>query len=389
MITITTAEQLKNIAEFTAEYELGADIDLAGIDWIPLGATATQSSTSVTAFTGTFNGNGHAIKNLTISRSTSDKYNFVGLFGRMGGTVQNLVIKDASITVKGANPCIGILAGYSYSNTPNITNVSVSGTITVDHDYLSTEYAFRGVGGFVGSVYSSTRAKFTDCISNVNINISGDSSRSLYVGGFIGYGNGVTLTRCFAFGNITVTNTADTSLIIGGMQSLCYNTTHNNCACAVNIIGATEGTVSQCCKYLTSTSSFTSNNSRRVWANASVSWESYSSSSDVSFTETDMETIIGADNLSKYNTDNLDFANGKYLKLVIDTETAQSGHDITISGVTYHGVKSVVYNGAEIFTLVVNGITYEFGGGDGNYLTDTNGYVLQDCDGNYLEFTEV
>ena len=94
MTTVTTAEGLRAMAEDMAgEYELGCDIDLSGVSWIPLGTSASQSTSSPALFTGTLNGNGHAIKNLTITRDTTDNYNFVGLFGRLGAcTTQNLVI---------------------------------------------------------------------------------------------------------------------------------------------------------------------------------------------------------------------------------------------------------------------------------------------------------
>ena len=363
MITITTVEGLQAIADDMAgEYELGCDIDLNGVIWTPLGTSATQSTNSPTLFTGTLNGNGHAIKNLTINRSTTDTYNFVGLFGRIGTcTIQNLVISNASITVTGYNPCVGILAGHSYDATVVVSNVSTQGTITVNHKYTSREYAYRGVGGMVGSAhsYGEYYCTFTDCISNVNIEISG-CDRKCYVSGFMGYGYRSNLTRCFAFGNITVTNTVDTYLSVSGMQAYCVYTTHTNCACAVNIIGASSDTVSECCKYLTSTSSFTNSSSRRYWQGSTISWESYASDSDVSFVESDLSAFIGEDNLSKYNITDLDFANGNYLKLAIDNETSEVGYDITIGGVTYEGVKHVIYNGSNVSKLVLNGTTYEF-----------------------------
>ena len=359
MTTITTADGLRAIAEDMAgDYELGCDIDLS---WIPLGTSSSQSTSSPTLFTGTLNGNGHAIKNLTINRDTTDNYNFVGLFGRLGAcTIQNLVIKDAIVTVSGRNPCVGILAGHVYDAAAVVSNVSTKGDITVNHKYASTEYAYRGVGGMVGSIHSySDYSTFTDCISNVSIKISG-CDRTCYVSGFMGYGYRCRLTRCYAFGDITVTNTVDTYLRVSGMQAYCYSTTHTNCACAVNIIGASSETVSECCKYLTSTSSFTNNSSRRYWQGSTISWESYSSDSDVSFVESDLSTLIGEDNLSKYNMTDLDFSNGKYLKLAIDVEESETSYDITIKGVTYNGVKHVIYNGSNVSKLVLNGTTYEF-----------------------------
>lgn len=50
------------------------DISLSGIDWKPIGDASDQ-------FTGTFDGNGFTISNLTINNNTLE---YVGLFGYVG-----------------------------------------------------------------------------------------------------------------------------------------------------------------------------------------------------------------------------------------------------------------------------------------------------------------
>ena len=58
MTTITTADGLRAIAEDMAgKYELGCDIDLNSVSWIPLGTSASRSTSSPTLFTSTLNGN--------------------------------------------------------------------------------------------------------------------------------------------------------------------------------------------------------------------------------------------------------------------------------------------------------------------------------------------
>ena len=77
VIEIATAEELAAVNEdLTADYVLTADIDLRGEEWTPLGAFAPSGETEeeqetpdpAVAFTGTFDGNGHTISNLTISQ---------------------------------------------------------------------------------------------------------------------------------------------------------------------------------------------------------------------------------------------------------------------------------------------------------------------------------
>lgn len=61
-----------------------------------------------------------------------------------------------------------------------------------------------------------------------------------------------------------------------------------------------------------------------------------------------------------------------------------------INSFTYHGKKINNINGKPIRYVHYSGNTYEmvYLDANGNYLTDVNGYVLQDSGGNYLEFTQ-
>ena len=75
-------------------YELTADIALSS-DWEPVG-------TSSIPFTGTFEGNGYTISNLSISSTAAD----VGFFGVVGGTnakIRNVAIVASSAGIHGSN----------------------------------------------------------------------------------------------------------------------------------------------------------------------------------------------------------------------------------------------------------------------------------------------
>ena len=72
---ITTRAELAAIAnDLAGAYELGCDIDLAGEPWTPIGNNFRR-------FTGSLDGCGHVISNLTV---TADSSNYVGLFGYLG-----------------------------------------------------------------------------------------------------------------------------------------------------------------------------------------------------------------------------------------------------------------------------------------------------------------
>lgn len=354
---ITTLAELQAVANNMAgDYELGADIDLSGVGWIPLGASADQSE-SPTKFTGTFDGKGYKISNLTITTNTRNENNEVGLFAELGNcTISNLVISNAVITNEGYNPHVGILAGRAYYTQPTITNVSVQGELWVTH-INESERGNPSVAGLVGCLYGSNTVSVTDCIATVEMHLYG-CDRTLSVAGFIGYGNQLKLTRCFAFGSITVENTQDSGINVSTMQSVCYNTEHINCGTAVNIYGAIANTVQTCGKYLTSSQEFTG--SRNVWVAVNVAYETYVDNKIILATQQDFVTFT-ADNATAYNTDDVDFVNGKYLKLAIDheTETVKS-YNLTLMGQTFNGVKKVVYNGTTLKKLTLNGTDYIF-----------------------------
>jgi len=89
-IEISTADQLQAIGadetSLAGEYILVNDIDLAGYPW-----------KAIFGFSGTFDGNGHIVKNLT-TNNTENRAG--GLFGKAlaGSVVKNVGVVDCSIT---------------------------------------------------------------------------------------------------------------------------------------------------------------------------------------------------------------------------------------------------------------------------------------------------
>jgi len=65
--------------------------------WIPIGNEAAS------AFTGIFNGNGHAISGLYMNDTIENDTVFAGLFGKVGkgGLLENIQVTHASITIHG------------------------------------------------------------------------------------------------------------------------------------------------------------------------------------------------------------------------------------------------------------------------------------------------
>ena len=163
-IQIATAEQL---SAFAAEVnagntyagwtvELVNDIDLNGAAWTPIGGSSLK-----TAFHGTFEGNNHTISNLSVSGT-----NYVGLFGLVNGTIQNITIDTADVS---GTHYVGTVAGQNYGD---IINCDVNNAVVVaTPEKLDSGKYDNGdkVGGVVGFA-SEWSALVEDCdVTNVTV----------------------------------------------------------------------------------------------------------------------------------------------------------------------------------------------------------------------------
>jgi beta-lactam-binding protein with PASTA domain len=197
----------------------------AGAGFAPVG-----TGTGVGRFTGSLDGQGHAITSLTVNRAASD---YQGLFGStVGATITNLSIsgavtgKDyvgplvgraytsaislcaASATVSGANSVGGLVGNSTTTNA--ITNCYATGNATAS----GTQYA----GGLVGLHQSG-------CVI-INCYATGAATAPSYAGGLVAYNVSATITNCYATGAATAStsfggglvglgNTASAQLITG------------------------------------------------------------------------------------------------------------------------------------------------------------------------------
>lgn len=177
-LLINTADQFKSFATAVnngntfsgINVALGSNIDLNNQSWTPIG-------TKENPFQGTFDGNEYSISNLKISGLENSI--IAGLFGRLNGTVKNLVIDKAEIShVSDGSGGIGVVAG-SIFNAGLIENVIVSNAKVTGN---------RWTGGIVGYMYGSVKS----CeVRNVELtvtpdNLSGSFDNGDKVGGIVG-----------------------------------------------------------------------------------------------------------------------------------------------------------------------------------------------------------
>lgn len=187
--TISSASDLNKLRNSSDNFEFTCDIDMSGLSFIP-----------IEGFSGTLDGKGYKIKNLTINTSASN----VGFFSTLNGAVTNLIFENASVTVSGSNENIGILCGTlnGSANTINVSGIVnaekskfVGGIIgfsanireIFDLQFIGDVNALQYVGGIVGyACYGS----ISEAV--VSAKLSGDA----YIGGVGGYLSCVTINSC-------------------------------------------------------------------------------------------------------------------------------------------------------------------------------------------------
>lgn len=161
-------------------FKLVADIDMEGIPYVSAGQLVTlnegeENERMVYGFSGSFDGNGHTISNLTIKRNLRSGMSYVGLFGYCHrATITNLTLDNVSYAVvSGADQSsIGAYVGgiVGYGNLTNISNVRVSGEFNMS---LCASNPSR-IGGIAGGldVYDSEIAYIAyvkNCVSEVKV----------------------------------------------------------------------------------------------------------------------------------------------------------------------------------------------------------------------------
>ena len=195
-----TGTPINNASDFAAmsangNYYLNADITISAT-WNGGNAVST-TATSNTAFTGTFDGNGHTVTTT------------VPLFATLSGTVKNLTIEGsvASLDITfDSNTCTAALAAYAKGavtvenvcNKANIASTKTSaGIIAIADTYGNGPLVIKNcqndgniestkkAGGILGF---TTGADVTveDCVNNGNVTCTGDEQYA-YVGGVVGH----------------------------------------------------------------------------------------------------------------------------------------------------------------------------------------------------------
>ena len=206
---IATAEQLDAIRNnLGASYVLVNDIDLSNYgNWVPIGDSSSSG------FTGTLDGNGHSIQNMTITSSGLDYSAFIG--SALNATVKNLSLENVDIEVSDTH-CVAGIIGSAVDNCI-IESCSVSGNIRVTT--ARVELLIGGIAGNIVRTSSSSDPQISNSVNRAAITVDGpDFTILLSCGGIAGYSN-ATISSCDNYGEIH--SISDNSIFAGGIVGDC------------------------------------------------------------------------------------------------------------------------------------------------------------------------
>jgi hypothetical protein len=244
---IANVKQLLAInTDLGANYELVADLDFEGVEaWLPIGyysidieamMAGSEEVPAALAFHGTFDGNGHTMKNLDI---TTVNPMAAGVFGFTGGNAYLHDINIENFSTKGIL-CCGSLVGWASGKTV-IENVTVKNV---------NNRGMTMVGALCGSSNGDVTVK--------NVKVNGGSSVAGYsllggnveliagygqAGGVIGGADGTAFANC-SVKNFKVVNKISGNDGFGGLAGCANEAKYiKNCSVENVTIKSTAGPV--------------------------------------------------------------------------------------------------------------------------------------------------
>ncbi len=213
-------------------FKVGSDIDLSSIaNFIPIGGCSgdyTCGNGADDPFTGSFDGDGYCISNLTID---TDK-NRVGFFGNVetNAVITNIKFEDASVKVEKSGSAlrsVGGVVGSASDGTASynlsISNIDFHGEVKASQVGV---FAVSRIGGLVGyGSYSKISNLYfkKESVLDSSVGVGGTSIG--HVGGVFGSGFYTQiLGEVKSQGAILTKNEGGSTIVIGGITG--YNYTH-------------------------------------------------------------------------------------------------------------------------------------------------------------------
>ena len=200
-VAVTAPEELALLAQSPdGSFYLDADLDMSGIDWVPI------------AFSGKLDGRGHTIFNLNVTSvgqahaetvdGNAKKYDsvFAGLFSTLiDAQIKDLTLQGVDIQVESETNCfVGGIAGYVHN--ASISNCSVLDarlTLVAACTQAGDERASRNAG--VAGIAGFGQAEITGCTADVTLVFADHCESTIkceeFMGGIFACGNSL-LSGC-------------------------------------------------------------------------------------------------------------------------------------------------------------------------------------------------
>lgn len=222
---ITNASELQAMNdEVDAHYELGNDIDASnttqwnsGNGFDPIGGSKFNFQ-DPDPFTGSLDGNGYTITNLTVNRSTEEGVGLIGQTGS-GAAVSDITLRNN--TVNGSDLTGGLIAR---NDGGSVWNVTVTGNVT----------GSNRVGGLVGDNDGSPA-------TILNVTVTGTVTGSDKVGGLVGQSAGINMLIKDVRMTGTVNGDDQTGGLVGENNNPIQNATVTGDVAGRDLVGGLVG----------------------------------------------------------------------------------------------------------------------------------------------------
>ena len=215
---IDNVDKFKTIAsDASSNYVLMRNLDFTGIDFTP-----------IPTFSGTFEGIGNTLSNITLNITDGNG----GIFAVNEGTIQNLIVEGATVTKTGSLDNNGGTAILSGINNKELINCHIiNSNLNATPASTGTD---TGIGLLCGK-NTSSNSFISECtVTSGSITMKGSSASN--IGGLVGYNYGgkIEFSSVRSSTNITYSSTG-ASANIGGLIGCIYGCDIKGCSANINI----------------------------------------------------------------------------------------------------------------------------------------------------------
>lgn len=195
---IQDAEQMAYmLAEDSAEgknFKLIADIDFSAMDM----NLYTETLEANPVFTGTFDGDGHAIKNF-VNTNAIDGLSHGLFFKLQNATIRNIDFVNSIVDTYGEG---GGLLGYGYKNNDGANTIVIENVDVKEDNGVSYVAGWKNTGAYVGYVGDNVNFTIKNCVNDADVMVYNGYGAAGFVGTIRNGGGKIVFENCTNNGDI-------------------------------------------------------------------------------------------------------------------------------------------------------------------------------------------